>query len=209
MKDRIYSGAGVMLFRYNTRYGRFEVLLGKRAIRRGYGQWAILGGKREASDNGFYACALREFREETGVDLGGVQTRTLAVKRTELPYFRWRTYLILTWGYFPEFDRNSENSELRWFPVSTVSRQDLWINLDCELRSFRHLVKKHALVIAYHTGMPFEDGNLLAAYRLLTYMKDRNPDSVRAYLMHHMDICEKEAVRLSRRLEKYYVEEAS
>ena len=208
MRIRSYSGAGVMLFRYNSRYNRFEVLLGKRALPRGYGKWAIIGGGKSHGDGDYYDCALREFLEETGVDLRSVQTKTLAVRRINVPYYHWRTFLVLTWGYFPEFDMNSENSELKWFPVSTVSRQDLWLSLDRELRAFRHLVKKHALVIAHHTGMPFEDGNLLEAYRLLTHMKVRNPDTVRAYLMKHMDIGDKEAERLSRRLGKYYAEEA-
>ena len=208
MRIGSYSGAGVMLFRYNTRYGRFEVLLGKRAVGRGYGQWAILGGKKDRHDAGFKECALREFREEAGIDLRSVQARTLAVRKIDVPFFHWRTYLILTWGYFPEFNINSENSELRWFPISTVSKQNLWISLNHEIRAFRRLVKKHELVIAYHTGMPYEDANLLDAYRLLTQMKVRNPQSVRTYLLQHMNIGEKEAGRLSRKLERYY-EDAS
>ena len=205
MRIRSYSGAGVMLFRYNTRHGRFEVLLGKRAVGgRGYGQWAILGGKKDRRDADYKDCALREFREEARVDLRSVQTRTLAVRKIDVPFFHWRTYLILTWGYFPEFNISSENSELRWFPISTVSKQNLWISLNHEIRAFRRLVKKHELVIAYHTGMPYEDANLLDAYRLLTQMKLRNPQSVRTYLLQHMNIGEKEASRLSRKLERYY-----
>ena len=208
MKRKNYRGAGVMLFRYNSKYRRFEVLLGRRAVPKGYGQWAILGGKMDYWDSDYKACAFREFQEETKVDLGSFQTKTLAVRNIDVPYFHWRTYLILTWGYCPEIKKNWEHMELRWVPVSTVSQLDLWIGLDCELKAFRHLVKKHALVIAHITGMPFEDENLLAAYRLLMQMKVRNPQSVRTYLMQHMDVGEKEASRLSRKLERYY-EEAS
>lgn len=209
MKRKSYKGAGVMLFRYNTKYMRFEVLLGKRAVPKGYGQWAIIGGKMEYSDTAYSECALREFKEEAGVDLKTLQIQNLAVKNIDIPYFHWRTYLILTWGYFPEFKKNWENSELRWFPVSIVSKQNLWIKLDQELRAFSRLVKKHELIIAYHAGMPFEDANLLAAYRLLTQMKNRNPQSVKTYFLQHMDISEKEAGRLSRMLKRYYEESVS
>lgn len=207
MKNRIYRGAGVMLFRYNKHHERFEVLLGKRAVRNGYGQWAILGGKMDSRDKDYFDCALREFREETGVDLHGVEFQNLAVRKTDIPGFHWRTFLIITWGSFPEFQKNWENSELRWFPVSTVSKQDLWISLKHELRAFRRLVRKHELVIAYYTEMPFEDRNLLEAYRHLTHMKLHNSKDVEGYLLGHMDIDTREARRLSRALEKYYIED--
>ena len=56
MRIKSYRGAGVMLFRYNTRYRRFEVLLGKRSVPRGYGKWAIPGGGVESYDVDFAAC---------------------------------------------------------------------------------------------------------------------------------------------------------
>ena len=69
---RSYSGAGVLLFRYNRNDGRFEVLLGKRSIRHGYGKWSIPGGGMEKCDSGYAACAYRELREETGLHLDHV-----------------------------------------------------------------------------------------------------------------------------------------
>ena len=199
-----------MLFRYNTKYKRFEVLLGKRACGKGYGKWAILGGRMETIDNDYWECALREFWEESGVGIWNLQSKKLAVKKTDCPFFLWRTYMILTWGYFPEFEINyREHSELRWFPVSTVCKQNLWINLNHEIRAFRRFVRKHALVVAYHTGMPLIEDNLLDAYRLLTHMKFKRPQEVELYLLRHMDISIKEARKLSRKLKKYYKEDAT
>ena len=66
-----YHGAGVLLFRYNKEKETFEVLLGKRSIRQGYGKWAIPGGGLERKDGDFNyrACAYRELWEETGLDI--------------------------------------------------------------------------------------------------------------------------------------------
>lgn len=203
MKIKSYRGAGVMLFRYNTRFRRFEVLLGKRSVPKGYGKWAIPGGGMENCDTDFSDCAFREFREETGVDIRNLQTQKLAMKRIDVPFFHWRTYMVLTWGYIPDF-KPSEFSEFRWFPVSTVSKQDLWISISHELRAFNNLVKKHGLVIAYHTGMPFKDENLLTAYRLLTHITFRDPLSVEAYIFRYMNVGPKETTRLCRELRRYY-----
>lgn len=206
MRIRCYKGAGVMLFRYNSKSGQFEVLLGKRSVPHGYGKWAIPGGRLEEFDANFEDCATREFREETGIDLKNLLTRKMAVRCIDVPLYHWKTIMVLTWGYFPEF-KPSEFSELSWFPISTVSKQNLWIKLNRELKAFNKLVKKHELIIAHQTGMPFKDRNLLTAYRHLTHMKLRNPDDIMSSLFRHMYVSKNEIERLSHELERYYVEE--
>ena len=141
---RSYSGAGVLLFRYNRNDGRFEVLLGKRSIRHGYGKWAIPGGGMEKIDSGFAACAYRELREETGIDINGLKARDLSEIKTDIPFFHWRTYLVMTWGDFTEF-RIREFSELRWIPVSDIGKYDLWISLNREIRAFRKILEREPL----------------------------------------------------------------
>lgn len=208
MRIKDYRGSGVMLFRYNTQVGQFEVLLGKRSVPRGYGKWSIPGGGMEECDAGYENCAFREFREETGVDIKNLLTRKLAVRRIDVPFFHWRTHMFLTWGYYPEFSP-SEFSELQWVPVSNVCKLNLWINLNRELRAFTKLVKKHELLFAHHTGMPFKDKNLLTAYRHLTHMKLHNPNDVEAYLFRNMYVGRNEIERLSHALKRYYVANAN
>ena len=205
MRIESYRGAGVMLFRYDIHFSRFEVLLGKRSIPKGYGKWAIPGGGMENCDVDYSDCAFREFHEETGIDIKNLMTQKLAVKRIDVPFYHWRTYMVLTWGYCPDF-KSSEFSELRWFPIATVSRQDLWISINHELRAFNNLVKKHGLVIAYHTGMSFDDENLLKAYRLLTYIKFRAPSFLESYIFRYMNVGPMETKRLCRELRRYYEE---
>lgn len=135
-----YHGAGVLLFRYNKEKESFEILLGKRSIRQGYGKWAIPGGGLEKKDTDYRACAFRELWEETGIDIKSIATKDLSQTRIDLPFFHWRTFLVMTWGELPPF-RIREFSELRWIPLNEVRSYDLWISLSRELRLFERLQK--------------------------------------------------------------------
>ena len=140
MSLKNYHGAGVLLFRYNKEKETFEVLLGKRSIHRGYGKWAIPGGGLERKDGDFNyrACAFRELWEETGIDIRTIKTQDIAQTRIDLPFFHWRSFLVMTWGELPEF-RIREFSELRWIPISELCNYDLWISLNREIRTFTRL----------------------------------------------------------------------
>ena len=138
---RSYRGAGVLLFRQNKDTGEYEVLLGKRSIPQGYGKWAIPGGGMERHDTDYKACAFRELWEETGIDINLIQTKYLDEIKTDIPFFHWRTYLILTWEGFPQF-RIREFSELKWIPLSDLDKYDLWVNLNRETRVFTMLCRK-------------------------------------------------------------------
>ena len=140
MSLKNYHGAGVLLFRYNKEKETFEVLLGKRSIHRGYGKWAIPGGGLERKDGDFNyrACAFRELWEETGIDIRTIKTQDIAQTRIDLPFFHWRSFLVMTWGELSEF-RIREFSELRWIPISELCNYDLWISLNREIRTFTRL----------------------------------------------------------------------
>ena len=135
-----YHGAGVLLFRYNKEKEAFEILLGKRSIRQGYGKWAIPGGGLEKKDADYRACAFRELWEETGIDIKEIETKDLSQTRIDLPFFHWRTFLVMTFGEIPTF-RIREFSELRWIPLNEIRSYDLWISLSRELRLFERLQK--------------------------------------------------------------------
>ena len=59
-------GIGVAILRLHK--GRWEVLLGKRKGSHGEGEWAFPGGSMEHLE-GFEDTALREIKEEVGVDI--------------------------------------------------------------------------------------------------------------------------------------------
>ena len=146
MRIRNYMGAGVLLFRFNREDGEYEVLLGKRSIRQGYGKWAIPGGGLERYDSDYRACAYRELREETGIRLESLQHKNLDEIRTDIPFFHWRTFLVLIDEANLEL-RPREFSELRWVSLPEIKNMDLWINLNRELRAFCRIMDKTDAVI--------------------------------------------------------------
>ena len=144
MHIRSYWGAGVLLFRYNKETAEYEALLGKRSIRQGYGKWAIPGGGRKRSEADFRDAAYRELLEETEIDIKKLRTENLGETKTELPFFHWRTFLVLLLEDAPHAWPH-EFSELRWVPVSKIRELDLWISLNREIRAFNRAAKMRSL----------------------------------------------------------------
>ena len=64
---RKYKGAGIALFQKQD--NDYTILLGKRTIKPNKGKWSIPGGGFEKNDNFFFETAIREFREETGINI--------------------------------------------------------------------------------------------------------------------------------------------
>ena len=141
MHIKNYKGAGVLLFKYNKETAEYEALLGKRSIRQGYGKWAIPGGGRERFDADFREVAYRELWEETGIDISLLQTRDVGEVKTEIPFFHWRTFLVLLLEDAPAL-RPREFSELKWVPVAQIGKLDLWISLSREIRAFNKALMK-------------------------------------------------------------------
>lgn len=189
MKIKSYKGAGVFLIRYEN--DRFEVLLGKRSIRQGYGTWSIPGGGMEKRDVSFRDCAFRELREETEIDLQHVQHRVLGRCVKNVPFFHWHTYIVFMWGNEPETVPH-EYSQLSWIPLDEVNNHKLFISLGTELRASRKLLKKHELLIAKLAGLPFEDTELLEAFKTTCYCSVSAP----IVLQHHMKVGRATAERL-------------
>ena len=128
-----YRGGGVAVFRNNAR--RPEVLLGLRANNPGRGLWSFPGGGAEDKEK-LATAALREFREETGVQLYRRYITRTGVFSIESPFFEWNTLMIESTQSI-DLDKKVITSKtakergdvfdvdeflsLRWIPVSKIA----------------------------------------------------------------------------------------
>lgn len=140
MKLKQYNGAGIALFR--KKGNSYEILLGKRSVKRDFGKWSIPGGKKEAEDKDFETAAFREFKEETGLSFFSVSHFFWGQKHISLPFFNWKTFIYLTddndYKFVP-----CEFSELRWIPLSELGKYELCFGVKSEVRRFLWLIKIH------------------------------------------------------------------
>jgi ADP-ribose pyrophosphatase YjhB (NUDIX family) len=86
-----YRGGGAAVFRINNRCS--EVLLGLRANNPGSGLWTFPGGGAADGEN-LSTAAVREFREETGVQLYGRYITRTGLFQIRNPFFEWDTLII-------------------------------------------------------------------------------------------------------------------
>lgn len=113
-----YRGAGIAL----VSDGR--ILMGKRSVKPFKGKWCVPGGGREKCDGDDLATAIRELREETGIDFASSFPDAAFICRwsLRLPFFSWRTYF---YSVPPDKAQEqalvpSEFSELEWVFISEL-----------------------------------------------------------------------------------------
>jgi 8-oxo-dGTP pyrophosphatase MutT (NUDIX family) len=133
-----YRGGGLAVFRINN--GQSEVLLGLRANSPGRGMWSFPGGRANDKER-LMTAAVREFREETGIQLYRryiTKTGNFYVKNW---FFEWNTVIIEStqdicikqpskkdcdsgWGI-----HGGEFRSLRWVPISEIRNYKLhhWV----------------------------------------------------------------------------------
>ncbi len=98
------------------------------------GKWIQLGGHCEESDNSIADAALREAREESGIDdltLGALAqlhthpiTCSLGVPTRHLDVRFAAVAPPQPGGELPHFDISSESDDLRWWPVDALPPDD-------------------------------------------------------------------------------------
>lgn len=125
----IIPSAQIFLFRNGTK--GIEVFLGKRTAGKFQGQWSTPGGKRDAGET-FEDAALRELREETGLDIQGaalvlIKTHISQVirekdeKQTHCEY-RTKVYIVWAGDLKPENKSPDEHTAMEWKPISEALR---------------------------------------------------------------------------------------
>jgi len=127
---RKYRGGGVALFRSTGE--QHEVLLGLRVNNPGRGLWSFPGGEAESYEK-LSDAALREFKEETGVQLLGRFISRTGIFKIRKWLFNWATLIIET-NQNMDFSRmmykySGEFASLRWVSVGNLENYKLhrWV----------------------------------------------------------------------------------
>ena len=123
-----YRGGGAAVFRLNN--GKPEVLLGLRAHSPGRGLWSFPGGGTEGKEK-LSSAGVREFKEETGVQLYSRYITRTGVFQIKKHFFEWETVIIETTqniGFsFKLNSRYEEFISLKWVPLSELDNYKLHI----------------------------------------------------------------------------------
>lgn len=118
-----------------------EVLMVKRAIEPGYGQYDLPGGYMEISDGSMEDCVYREMEEETGIGREAV-TSLRYFGSAKAPDYVWQNTAIKNVSFFfvarlrdPEFRLrlDGENSELRWINQKDLQNIDFAWDIDKQM----------------------------------------------------------------------------
>jgi 8-oxo-dGTP diphosphatase len=104
-------------------YRGLELLLIKRGRGACIGQWALPGGKLDEKDQTLRAAAVREVREETGLELATLDQLAAFGDRDRDPRGRYVSILYVASVAFPESLRarsGDDAAAIAWFPISDL-----------------------------------------------------------------------------------------
>lgn len=116
-----------LLVRGEENAGR-EILLAMKKRGFGMGKWNGVGGKidKEKGDDSIVEAAIREIKEEIGVDASNLEK--VALLRFHFPYKEdWNqdvhVFLVKNWQGQPQ---ESEEMLPKWFKASDIPYQEMW-----------------------------------------------------------------------------------
>lgn len=143
---RKYKGAGIALFQEQD--NEYAILLGKRSINPDKGKWSIPGGRFEQTDNSLFETAIRELREETGINLTNTE-KDAVICSFHYPFFEWKTFMYEINSYFHAPKKlGYEFSEMRFISLKEIHQYELAFGVKKEINHFkkRQLKKQSAQV---------------------------------------------------------------
>lgn len=138
------KGAGLLF--YKKEAGIVYIALGKRSVNPNAGYWSFAGGKLEISDKDYFACAVREAREEffnNDHRLFSVipPERFHANKRIRFRLLQicWHAYFIDLSGLPISFCRQQlEIEAIDWFPLHLLPpKTQKIVRFECFVAKFK------------------------------------------------------------------------
>ena len=132
---RKYKGAGIALFQKQD--NDYTILLGKRTIKPNKGKWSIPGGGFEKTDNSLFETAIRELREETGINLSSTTKKDPVICGFHYPFFKWITFMFEVDANFHVPERFCyEFSEMRFISLKEIHQYELAFGVKKEIKRF-------------------------------------------------------------------------
>ena len=96
-----------------------EVLLHRRVRAPNLGLWTAPGGKMEPSESPT-ECAIREMREETGLEIEDLTLRGIMVEVSPRPDYQWISFIYAATKFSGEVTAERGAGELRWVRIPEV-----------------------------------------------------------------------------------------
>ena len=133
---RKYKGAGIALFQKQD--NDYAILLGKRTIKPNKDKWSIPGGGFEKTDNSLFETAIRELREETGINLSNsVNEKKAIICSFHYPCFEWKTFMFEVASDFHVPERLCyEFSEIKLIYLKDIHQYKLAFGVRKEIKKF-------------------------------------------------------------------------
>ena len=116
----------------------YAILLGKRTIKPNKGKWSIPGGGFEKTDNSLFETAIRELREETGINLSNsVNEKKAIICSFHYPCFEWKTFMFEVASDFHVPERFCyEFSEIKFISLKDIHQYKLAFGVRKEIKKF-------------------------------------------------------------------------
>lgn len=119
-----------------------HVLLIKRKNAPGKGLWALPGGFKNNNET-YPECAIRELKEETGIDISDKELLKSAVKSQMfdspnrgggIPRNTMAVHVKLegyeSWGFLPEIQAQDDASDVQWVPLRKIGKREFKLHDD-------------------------------------------------------------------------------
>lgn len=107
------------------------------------GKWSIPGGGFEKTDNSLFETAIRELREETGINLSSTTEKAPIICSFHYPFFEWITFMFEVDSNFHVPERFCyEFSEMRFISLNEIHQYELAFGVKKEINHFKKRFQK-------------------------------------------------------------------
>ena len=101
------------------------------------GKWSIPGGGFEKTDNSLFETAIRELREETGINLSSTTEKDPVICSFHYPFFEWITFMFEDDSNFHVPERFCyEFSEIKFISLKDIHQYKLAFGVRKEIKKF-------------------------------------------------------------------------